>query len=409
MHTIRLQNPVRPDNAEIRLPASKSISNRALIISALCHEPPRLKNLSDAEDTRVLQQALAAGNGHINIGHAGTAMRFFTAYAAATRFSGTVTGSERMKERPVHVLVDALRELNADITYLEKEGYPPLRINPSALTGKTLKIDSSISSQYISALMMTGPVLPGGLRLTLEKPTVSEPYIHMTAQLMNMFGAEVIISGNRIIISEKPYTSTELTIESDWSAAAFWYEWIALSEPGSSLLLENLKMTGLQGDEITAEIFQKLGVDSVVTNEGILIKKQTTHLPVKMDFDLVHCPDLAPALVATLAGLRVAATITGLQTLTIKESNRIEALKTELEKTGAVISTGNDFIQIHSFRHEGDKKITFSTYNDHRMAMAMAPLVTKFPEVEITDPEVVIKSYPGFWENVKKCCTAVFE
>jgi len=402
---VQLSRPLRRLSGKVRLPASKSISNRVLVIRALCPEQFPVYNLSDSDDTRAMEKALAQENSHIDVGNAGTAMRFLTALFASRQDRVTLDGSERMRLRPVGPLVDALRSLGADIRYAGNEGFPPLGIFPAPLRGGTIGIDASLSSQYISSLMMIAPLLPGGMVLQAQGEQVSEPYIAMTEKLMAEFGVTVQRVGSSIVVPQESYRALPYEVEADWSAAAFWYEWIALSETGSELVLHDLRLSGLQGDQAAESLFRFAGVETENTAGGIVIRKTDAVLPDEIQLDLLRFPDLAPAIAATVAGLKIRGKITGLRTLVIKESNRIEALRNELEKTGAEIGTGPDHIEFKSYDKHVSSIPEVLTYDDHRIAMCMTPLVTLAGSLTIDEPQVVSKSYPRFWEEAANFCT----
>ncbi|WP_242926911.1 3-phosphoshikimate 1-carboxyvinyltransferase [Pontibacter vulgaris] len=383
----------------INLPASKSEANRALIISALSGAGAQLHNLSEANDTQLLQRLLKSDAEAIDAEDAGTVMRFLTAYYAITGQQKTLTGTARMCKRPIKVLVDALRELGASIDYLGEEGYPPLKINGFEGNGNnTLKIRSDISSQYISALLMIAPLLPDGLELELEGKIGSRPYIEMTLSLMKEFGVEADFTGNKITVAHQKYKPASYTIEPDWSAASYWYSMVALARE-ADIFLPGLKQQSLQGDRAIADIMNRLGVYTLFSEDGVqLIKK---HHEKVVAFDFTHCPDLAQTIVALCAALGVTIDMTGVESLRIKETDRIQALQIE------VLSMGTSLQEITAgvFRMEPalltKRELTFRTYQDHRMAMAFAPIALLEP-VHIQDPGVVRKSYPRFWEDLEK-------
>ena len=394
-------------NSTIKLPASKSICNRALVIHAMAGCTFPLNNLSDCDDTEVIVNALKDMPDTINIKAAGTAMRFMTAYLASTPGIHTITGTERMKNRPIAVLVDALKRLGADIEYVEKEGYPPLRIQGKVLEGGRLEVVGNISSQYISALLMIGPILKKGLELKLTGDIASRPYIDLTLCTMRQFGAEAKWTDiDTITVAPKPYTPiARYTIESDWSASSYWYEIMALhGNPESQIQLEGLTDNTKQGDSVVKYIFSLLGVKSDFANRDCIsplkLKAHRCTLP-RLDYDFTGSPDLAQTIVVTCCAMGVKFRFTGLATLKIKETDRIEALKCELKKVGYVIHDEND----NTLYWDGEtceaSLAPIDTYEDHRMAMAFAPLAFKFPRLQINHPEVVTKSYPHFWEDLK--------
>ena len=394
-------------NSTIQLPASKSICNRALVIHAMAGCTFPLNHLSDCDDTEVIVAALRDMPETINIKAAGTAMRFMTAYLASTPGSHTITGTERMKNRPIAILVDALRRLGADIEYVEKEGFPPLHIEGKPLEGGQIEVVGSISSQYISALLMIGPVLQKGLELKLTGEIASRPYIDLTLWTMCQFGADAKWTDiDTITIAPQPYAKIEdYTIESDWSASSYWYEIMALNaNRDSELQLDGLSDCTKQGDSVVKYIFSLLGVKSdFELRDRIAPLKLKAHrctLP-RLDYDFTGSPDLAQTIVVACCAMGVHFRFTGLATLKIKETDRIEALKRELRKVGYVIRYENDNTLIWEGETCEPTLEPIDTYEDHRMAMAFAPLAFKFPQLQINHPEVVTKSYPHFWEDLR--------
>ncbi|WP_299819255.1 3-phosphoshikimate 1-carboxyvinyltransferase [uncultured Pontibacter sp.] len=386
-------------HTSIKLPASKSEANRALIISALAGATSQVDNLSEANDTQLLQRLLQRDAEEINAEDAGTVMRFLTAYYAITGQQKVLTGTERMCQRPIKVLVDALRELGASINYLGEEGYPPLKINGFSGSGKSeLTIRSDISSQYISALLMVAPLLPEGLVLNLEGKIGSKPYIDMTLSLMQHFGVEATFEENTITVPAQKYKPNSFHVESDWSAASYWYSIVALAKEAEVTLL-GLKENSFQGDSAVAEIMQHLGVYTTYSEAGITLSKK--RLEKHLSYDFSQCPDLAQTIVALCAALGVTLELTGLESLRIKETDRIQALQIELLGMGSTMEEVTPGV----FRMEPGiitkKQLSFRTYQDHRMAMAFAPLALLEP-VEIQEPNVVRKSYPRFWEDLGK-------
>lgn len=380
------------------LPASKSISNRALIINALAGGKSELHNLSDANDTQLMLRLVDSSDPVIDVEDAGTTMRFLTAYYTVTKQWKTLTGTSRMKERPIALLVDALRSLGAEISYLDKDGFPPHKITSFAGQKSTvLNIRGDVSSQYISALMMVAPVLPQGLTLNLEGKIGSRPYIEMTASIMKHFGATCDFTGNRVVVPHQKYTPASYTVESDWSAASYWFALTALAEK-ASIQLPRLFPKSLQGDSVVVSIMEQLGVKAESKNSLLSLTKTATAKEISWDF--THCPDLGQTIAVVCAAKGVTGHFTGLESLRIKETDRIAALQNELRKIGA------DLIE-HDSEHWTLKpsaslpdSASFLTYKDHRMAMAFAPLATLFP-VEIERPEVVRKSYPNYWNDLK--------
>lgn len=395
-------------SADINLPASKSISNRALIIHALSGgQLPQ--NLSDCDDTRAVVNALRDMPETIDVGAAGTAMRFMTAYLAVTEGEHVITGSERMRHRPVGVLVDALRMLGATINYVADEGYPPLHISGHPLLGGKLEIPGNVSSQFISALLLIGPVMHLGLSLHLTGEIVSRPYIDLTIHVMHGFGAEVDwTSPDTIEVQPKPYSNAPYLIENDWSASSYWYELASLypiSEANVSM--RGLEDSSRQGDSVVKYIFSLLGVKTAF-DEPHSGKPTTVRLTRHLDsvsqlsYDFLNCPDLAQTVVATCCGLGVTFHFTGLASLRIKETDRLVALQRELRKLGFIIQIINNEELLWDGSVCEPSMEPIDTYEDHRMAMAIAPLAVKFPGLRINNPEVVTKSYPDFWKDLRK-------
>ena len=393
----------------IKLPASKSISNRALIIYALSGGQIPPDNLSDCDDTEVIIQAMEKMPDEINIKAAGTAMRFMTAFLAATEHGEhTLTGTERMKHRPIKVLVDALRRLNADIQYVGEEGFPPLRIKGQTLAGGDLEIPGNISSQFISALLLISPMLRRGLTLRLTGEIISRPYIDLTLWTMREFGADAEwTSVDTITIQPKPYVSRPYIIENDWSAASYWYEMVALAnDAAAEVRLEGLMDGSKQGDSSVRYIFSLLGVKTSFATRKPGVPTTVTltksgHRVNRLEYDFVNAPDLAQTIVCTCCALGVPFHFTGLQTLKIKETDRIVALKKELGKLGYDIEVVNDCELRWNGKRGESSELNIDTYEDHRMALAFAPMSFRFPELSINNPQVVTKSYPRFWEDLE--------
>ena len=393
----------------IQLPASKSISNRALIIYALSGGRNLPENLSDCDDTEVIIEALRYMPDEININAAGTAMRFMTAYLSVMRGTHVITGTERMQHRPIAILVDALRKLGAQIEYVGQEGFPPLKITGKKLQGGLLTIPGNVSSQYISALLMIGPMLEEGLTLQLTGDIISRPYIDLTLWMMGEFGAEAKwSSADTITVAHKPYKSRDYYIESDWSGASYWYEMVALSKDRDA----EVKLTGLmdgsmQGDSTTRYIFSLLGVKTTFETQQkgipqmVTLKKNGRGVG-KLEYDFVNAPDLAQTFVVTCAALGIPFHFKGLSTLKIKETDRIAALKTEMLKLGFVIHDVNDSeLYWDGERCEPNLEAGIDTYEDHRMALAFAPFAMRQEGLIINNPQVVTKSYPKFWDDLK--------
>jgi len=382
----------------IPLPSSKSESNRALIIDALTEGENKLLNLAEARDTQTMIRLLKENPPVFDVLDAGTTMRFLTAYAVVTNQNKVMTGTARMCERPIGILVDALREIGAEIHYLNQEGYPPLAVHGfQEQKSNKVSIRGDVSSQYISALLMIAPKLAKGLKLELEGKVGSKTYIEMTIQLMKSFGAEVFWEGNTISVAPQKYRPTTFSVESDWSGASYWFSLVACAEKGE-LFLEGLKGNSLQGDSRIVEIMDKLGVKSEFKDGGVKLSKQA--IKGFEFFDFTHCPDIAQTVAVTCAIVGQKATFTGIESLRIKETDRIFALQQELAKFNAdFVETEKDiFTLIPSFKMPNQVRI--NTYDDHRMAMAFMPLITK-TSVIMEDPEVVNKSYPSFWKHLE--------
>lgn len=384
----------------IILPSSKSISNRILILNALCCSSFEPENISDCDDTKVMLRVLDSDGSNFDIGAAGTAMRFLTAFLSKTFGEWTITGTERMKNRPIRLLVDAIEQLGGKIEYMEKEGYPPLRIFGSALNGGKLELDGGVSSQYISALMMIAPYMRDGLTLELTGKVISKPYIRLTAQLMMAYGAKVVVKENRVSVLPGEYTPIPYFVESDWSAASYWYQMVALADD-ARIELPYLLKHSLQGDSYVAELFDKLGVHTTYNKEGVVLTKKPV-LSRKMIHNFVDQPDLAQTFVVTCCLLNIPFYFSGLQSLKIKETDRIEALKNEMRKLGYVITDKKDSVLEWNGERCDASDEPVRTYEDHRMAMAFAPVALRLGDVAINDPQVVSKSYPHYWEDLQK-------
>lgn len=387
--------------AVVQLPSSKSISNRVLIINALANGKEEIRNLSDCDDTRVMIEALSGEEHIIDIMAAGTAMRFLTAYYSVAKGEHYLTGTKRMQQRPIWVLVDALRRLGAEIEYAVDDGYPPLFISGKKMTGDKIALQGDVSSQYISALLMIAPMLKNGLNLFLIGKLISRPYIDLTIQLMKEFGADVSwTTDSSIVARPRPYKSIPYKVESDWSAASYWYELVALAEDAKIELLD-LQKESLQGDSRVAELFESLGVETLFTDRGVVLRKTGKRVSF-LEVDFLDIPDLAQTFVVTCALLGVHFRFTGLQSLRIKETDRIHALITEMSRIGFVIKEepGSTLVW-NGERTELSGTPSVSTYEDHRMAMAFAPAAISLP-LQIKDIEVVTKSYPRFWDDLKE-------
>ena len=397
-------------NMTVQLPASKSISNRALIIHALSGSDVLPENLSDCDDTEVIVNALKDNPYEINIKAAGTAMRFMTAYLATRNGEEhVITGTERMKHRPIHILVDALRHLGADIDYMGEEGYPPLRIRGRQLEGGQLEVPGNVSSQFISALLLIGPCLRDGLTLRLTGDLISRPYIDLTLWMMCEFGANAEWSAfDTITVASTPYAQRSYFIENDWSAASYWYEMIALSKKeDNEIRLEGLMDGSKQGDSSVRYIFSLLGVKTTfkTTREGVpttVTLRNNGHCVPRLEYDFVNSPDLAQTIVVCCMMLGVPFHFRGLSTLKIKETDRIKALKTEARKLGFVLHDKNDSeLYWDGERCEPQVDAAIDTYEDHRMALAFAPAALRLNHLCINNPQVVSKSYPKYWEHLK--------
>jgi 3-phosphoshikimate 1-carboxyvinyltransferase len=389
----------------INLPASKSISNRALILHALGKGSVVPDNLSDCDDTKVIINALKTMPPVIDIKAAGTAMRFMTAYLSVTPGEHVITGTDRMKHRPIRVLVDALRKLGAQIEYTEEEGFPPLRITGETLDGGMLEIPGDVSSQYISALLMIGPAMKNGLKLRLTGNIVSRPYIDLTLHVMHEFGISVEWTDvDMISVSHQEIGERRYTIENDWSASSYWYEILAMiNDDESRVTLPGLKDASRQGDSAVRYLFSMLGVKTAFrTSNEVVLTRHMRSLP-RLDYDFINQPDLAQTLVVTCATLGIPFHFTGLGNLRIKETDRIEAMKTEMRKLGYVLDDSVETeLSWNGERCEAEKNPVIDTYEDHRMAMAFAPTAILLGQIRINNPEVVTKSYPGYWDDLRK-------
>jgi len=398
---MKLHLPSGPLVGEIDLPISKSIANRYLIISALAeNSPPEKEGLGEVntpEDVRILQEALNSDSSEINIGMAGTAMRFLTAFYAVQEGKTVVlTGAERMKQRPIAELVEALRSVGADIDYLENDGFPPLKVKGKKTSGGKVEISASVSSQFVSALMMIGPTMEHALQIHLTGKVLSKPYIELTADCMRNSGAEVKLDGNSIFIQPSAYKSTDVNIEADWTSASYFYA-LAATRPNSKLLLKDLNLNSSQGDSILAEWFNEIGVVSKQKKNGVEItSSEVLDFPEELDF--TNHPDLAQTFAFLTVTLSKPLRLVGLDNLRLKETDRVTALKTELEKLCVSVSVEGNSMNISGAISV--KKVAVKTYNDHRMAMSAAVLSASIP-VEIETPDVVAKSFPGFWSAFK--------
>jgi len=395
--------PINAVKDTIQIPASKSISNRMLIIRSLAHSQVILYNLSESDDTEVLSKSLDSETDVKDVGHAGTSMRFLTAYFATQPGEVIISGSQRMKQRPIGPLVDALKQVGASIEYMETTGCPPLKIKGGNLTGGNISIDAGISSQFISALMMIAPLLAGGLTIELKGEVVSATYIKMTLSLMNRCGASASFDGKNISIPQGSYAVDEFRVESDWSGASYWFQVAALL-PGSEISLPGLSRESIQGDSSLVQIFESLGVQSDFNEEGLLLRSQKEKLPEHFSYDFTGCPDLVQTCAVTLCALGVPFRFTGTRTLRVKETDRIAALGSELKKVGFLLQAdpAGAWMSWDGSRCTPVHDPVIATYHDHRMAMAFAPLAISLGSIAIEDPGVVSKSYPGYWDDLKK-------
>ena len=388
------------NDAHIVIPGSKSESNRLLILSSL-FKKLSLENISNSDDTNYLLKALSSKSSTIDIGHAGTAMRFLTSYfSLTTKKEIVLSGSQRMHNRPIKILVDSLREIGASIHYIDKEGYPPLLIKPSELISKNLIIDSSTSSQYISSLLLIAPKISGGLKIQLTGRETSKPYIDMTISLLKKLGVEITTTDNQISISElQKIESKKHYIESDWSSASYFYSVVALAKIGYTLKLSKFSFKSLQGDSKVADIYKSFGVKTTYKDDLVILKKLESNTD-KFSFDLTSNPDLAQTICVTCLGLGIKCNLTGLHTLKIKETDRLLALKKELSKFNLKVIITDDSISFDNVDFL-KRNVVIETYDDHRMAMSFACLATKV-KIIIKDPKVVSKSYSSFWSDLER-------
>jgi 3-phosphoshikimate 1-carboxyvinyltransferase len=404
----------QPVNCQITLPLSKSIINRLLVIHHFSGGAPISNTLSESSDTVAMQNLLLEINNkkrdqdsvtEINVGNAGTVMRFLMAVLAVTPGKWLITGTERMQQRPVKPLTDALQSLGADMTFKNKQGFPPVLINWNpTLKGGIVKLDASISSQFISSMMMLGPALAEGIVIDLLGDIASESYILMTQSLMSKAGADVSFSKNTVIVNPKKYKKFDFSsvAEPDWSAAAFWYQVVAFA-PTANIVLKDLRQESVQGDSVLPAIYANLGVASVFTDDGLRLSKSIQPAQSEFNYDFTNCPDLAQAVIVSCAALGIKGRFTGLKTLRVKETDRIAALSNELIKLGYKVDVVGDEIWLsgnNSSNIKSDTPVVVNCYDDHRMAMSFAPLAILRNDICIEDPEVVKKSYPGFWKDM---------
>lgn len=396
-----LQSSAVKNNSNIRISGSKSETNRLLLLQAL-YPNIVLENISTSDDSEVMIKALSDEMIVKDIHHAGTAMRFLTAFYAIQKGKEVLlTGSSRMKERPIKILTEALRQLGADVEYVENEGYPPLRIKGKKLTQNKVTLPANVSSQYISALLLIASKLENGLKLTLEGKITSVPYIKMTLALLNEIGVKTSFVGNSITVihAETVAEAKPIIVESDWSSASYFYSIVALSDVGTEITLSSYKENSLQGDSVLAEIYKDFGVETVFENNTILLRKTHDYQLSIIDCQLNSAPDIAQTIAVTCFGLGIGCHLTGLHTLKIKETDRLVALRNELTKLGANVSITNDSLTLET-SSEIKENITIKTYQDHRMAMAFAPLALRTCII-IEEADVVSKSYPDFWKDLR--------
>jgi len=400
MESLRINKIEKTVNGNIQITGSKSETNRLLVLQQF-YPNLTIENSSNSDDSRLMKKALASDSNEINIGHAGTAMRFLTSYFSVEENSEIVlTGSHRMKNRPIKILVDALKSIGADIEYVEKEGFPPLKIRGKKLTINFVEIDGNVSSQYISSLLLIAPTLKEGLQLKFKGKVTSVPYINMTLRLLSELGIESTWENDTISIQPKPSISAKtIVVESDWSSASYYYSLVALS-PNSKVRLSSYKKTSLQGDSVLANIYKKLGVETTYVKNSIILKNKKLSDFKLLTLDLKSAPDIAQTIAVTCFGLGVECYLVGLHTLKIKETDRLVALKNEIEKLGGEVEITNETLLLKSSK-KINENISIATYDDHRMAMAFAPLAIKV-SIEIEESNVVSKSYPTFWEDFNK-------
>ncbi len=389
-------------NQNIKISGSKSETNRVQLLQILFPDLI-IENASDSDDSSVMKQCLQSNLIIKDVHHAGTAMRFLVSYYSTQKNNEVVlTGSSRMKERPIQILVDALKQLDADISYVEKEGFPPLRIKGKEITKNQVEINADVSSQYISSLMLIAPALQNGLEIHLKGNVTSIPYINMTLQILQTLGIEASFKENRIKISPtSKLKSNQFVVESDWSSASYFYSIMALSPINSQVTLSYFKQNSLQGDAVLAKIYQDFGVETIFKDDSIILKKVNDPIKNHVIYDLNNSPDIAQTIIVSCLGLGITCDLSGLHTLKIKETDRLQALKNELEKFGAEIEITDETIQLKNKVSFSSNIVEIATYQDHRMAMAFAPLAFK-QKIKIKEAEVVSKSYPNFWNDMKQ-------
>ncbi len=397
---LELAKYTNPLKGTIKITGSKSESNRLLILQQF-YQNLTIKNLGESDDTAVMKTALSSESQIIDVHHAGTAMRFLTAYFSIAEGRETVlTGSQRMKERPIKILVEALQSLGADIKYIENDGFPPIKITGKKIIKNKVKINGNVSSQYISALLLIASSLENGLQIEFEGKVTSIPYIKMTLSLLSQLNIENNWIENTITIKpKKAIDDLTVTVESDWSSASYYYSLVALSN-NAEITLKSYKKNSLQGDSVLATIYQKLGVKTIFDKNSITLKKYNIPVSKHLTFDLKNAPDIAQTIAVTCFGLNISCGLSGLHTLKIKETDRLVALQTELQKFGAKVRITDESLHLQSTATIKNG-VLVKTYNDHRMAMAFAPLLLK-TSLEIEDANVVSKSYPDFWTDLQK-------
>lgn len=389
-------------DSTIYLNSSKSESNRLLIIKALSEKEITIKNLSKANDSVLLKNLLESENLVVwDAQDAGTSFRFLTSFLAIKKEHVVLSGTERMKQRPVKVLVDALNKIGAEILYLENEGFPPIYVKGKINQVKNkLDIPGDISSQYISSLLLIAPLLEKGIEINIEEPFYSRPYVNMTLNLMNSFGIKSEVKGNKISIKNQEFSSGSYIVESDWSAASYWYSILSISDNINNLTLQGLKKKSNQGDSVISELMKSFGVNTQYKEDGIVLTKIKLDTE-EIELDFRDCPDLAQTILVVAAYHKIKLKVSGVESLKIKETDRLLAMKNELKKIGCDFYEEGNYWILEKRSREIDDELSIDTYKDHRMAMAFAPLASKKSMI-INDPDVVVKSYPTYWEDLKK-------
>lgn len=399
MSLVKISKDSKSLSGTVDLVSSKSESNRVLIINSLLGDKININNLSNSDDTQLMKKLLESNQKELNTNNAGTVMRFLTSFFAIKDSETILTGAERMKERPIKELVDVLKFLGSDITYLEKENYPPLLIKGKKLSGGEISINGNISSQYITSLLLIAPLLENGLTINIKENISSKPYIEMTLTLMSYFGIKSSFEGSKIIVENQKYIPNNFTVESDWSSASYWYGMAAFAEK-LDLKLLYLKKDSLQGDSIIAKIMESFGIKTDYVEDGVILSK-TNNVVDSFEFDFSDCPDLAQTIAFLCTGLKIKAKLTGLESLRIKETDRIRALANEISKTNTKIFEGDNFLEIYPTDKNLNLNIPFSSYEDHRMVLG-ASMLSMIDEVSISDYSCISKSYPDFFNNLRK-------